>query len=159
MPRVSEIYVFTQREQPVLSVRTRCSVQNLPNEIDKIYGELFSYLDELDTCSSNFVCDMPFVAYYNMDMNDMDVEIGVPTVNIVPEKGRLKARTIPQQKYVSAMYRGEYKDIGCVYEDMSKWIIENKYIPEGISYEYYYNEPNSSLPESELITKVVMPLK
>jgi effector-binding domain-containing protein len=45
-----------------------------------------------------------------------------------------------------------------IYAAMSKWISENGYVATGTSYEYYYNSP-ADVPESELLTKVVFPVK
>ena len=44
------------------------------------------------------------------------------------------------------------------YNEMIKWISNNGYEPTGIAYEYYYNNPDE-VPESELLTRIVMPLK
>jgi len=51
-----------------------------------------------------------------------------------------------------------------VYNAITKWINENGYKPTGVAYEFYYNSPLGSgapleVPESELLTKIVFPLK
>ncbi len=55
------------------------------------------------------------------------------------------------------MYRGPYSESEPVYEEMAEWIKEKGLEPVGICYEYYYND--LQFPESELLTKVVMPIK
>ncbi|RYD03611.1 hypothetical protein N752_18735 [Desulforamulus aquiferis] len=45
-----------------------------------------------------------------------------------------------------------------VYNAMMQWINENGYAPTGVAYEFYYNSP-MEVPESELLTKVVFPIK
>jgi effector-binding domain-containing protein len=44
-----------------------------------------------------------------------------------------------------------------VYEEMQKWMGENGYVHAGPVYEHYYNGPE--FPESELVTKIVMPVE
>ncbi|MDO9535730.1 MAG: GyrI-like domain-containing protein [Bacillota bacterium] len=41
---------------------------------------------------------------------------------------------------------------------MFQWIAENGYEQTGVYYEFYYNSPEE-VPESELLTKIVMPVK
>ena len=45
-----------------------------------------------------------------------------------------------------------------VYKDIFKWFDEKGYQPKGVFYEYYYNSPGE-VPESELLTRIVIPLK
>ena len=58
--------------QPVLAVRKTTSIGNLPQEIGKAYGSIMQYLSELGEQPA----DVPFTAYYNMDMENLDVEMG-----------------------------------------------------------------------------------
>ncbi len=55
------------------------------------------------------------------------------------------------------MYKGLYSGMEQPYNEMAKWIKDNGYIATGISYEYYFNSPHE-VPESELLTKIVMPV-
>jgi hypothetical protein len=66
MPRISPLSLLETREQPVLSIRTRTSVEQLPALIGESYGKLAAYLGRIGHHPS----DIPFVAYYNMDTND-----------------------------------------------------------------------------------------
>ncbi|MFX1446179.1 MAG: AraC family transcriptional regulator, partial [Promethearchaeota archaeon] len=70
-------YKFKIKEipsQPTLAVRTRTPVMNLPQEIGNAYKAIMEYLGELGVEPVG----MPFVIYYNLDMQDLDVEIGFP---------------------------------------------------------------------------------
>ncbi|MFD3157985.1 GyrI-like domain-containing protein [Haloimpatiens sp. FM7330] len=149
-------YKFELNEQPkqlVLSIRTRTAVENLPAECKKAYNDIFEYLNELGESPAG----VPFAAYYNMDMKDLDVELGFPISKPVPEKDEMKLSEIPAGKQVSCMYKGPYKEICPVYDAMMKWIEENGHSPAG-AYEFYYNSP-MDVPESELLTKVVFLLR
>lgn len=143
-----------QESQPVLCIRTRTAVEKLPQVIGKAYGEIMQYMAELGVQPA----DVPYTAYYNLEMQDLDVEIGFPSKNSLPSKGEIKSGEIPQGKYVSCMYKGAYSQMEQPYNEMFKWIEENCYEQKGVYYEFYYNSPNE-VPESELLTKIVMALK
>jgi effector-binding domain-containing protein len=153
MPRVSMISLLKQNEQPTLVVRARTKLENLPQLIGESYGKLCAYLEKL----GETVSDVPFVAYHNMDMQALDVEIGFPVANPLPEKGEIKSGLIPAGTRIFCLYRGPYGEMAPVYEEMQKWMGENGYVPAGPVYEHYYNGPE--FPESELVTQIVMPVK
>ena len=153
MPRVSMINLLKQNEQPTLVVHARTKLENLPQLIGESYGKLCAYLEKL----GETVSDVPFVAYHNMDMQALDVEIGFPVANPLPEKGEIKSGLIPAGTRIFCIYRGPYGEMVPVYQEMQKWMGENGYVPAGPVYEYYYNGPE--FPESELVTKIVMPVK
>ncbi len=142
------------KEQPVLSVRTRTPVANLPQEIGKAYGAIAAYLEELGEAPA----DAPFTAYYNMDMDDLDVAMGFPVSKPLPSRDNIKATVIPEGKQASCMYKGAYTQIGSAYEALSGWVAAQGLEPIGISYEYYFNAPGE-VPDDELLTKIVFLLK
>lgn len=143
-----------QPAQPVLSIRTRTAVGNLPQELGKAYGAIIQYLNEIGEKPS----EAAFAGYYNMDMENLDVEMGFTVAKPLAGKGEIQASEIPAGKQVSCFYKGPYSQMEPVYNDMMQWINENGHTPTGVSYEFYYNSP-MDVPESELLTKIVFPLK
>jgi len=152
MPQMSEIMMFRQVDQPTLIVRIRTSVEDLPQVIGESYGKIGQYLQELGEMPT----DIPFVGYHNMDMQNLDVEIGFPVASALPEREGIKAGLIPAGYAVSSVYRGPYQEMAPLYNDMAAWIDTNGYFPAGPVYEHYLNGPG--FPESELLTKIVMPV-
>ena len=75
-----DIEVREQHHQPVLSIRTRTDVTHLPELIGDAYQRIGRYLEELDVEPDG----APFVAYYNQDMKDLDVEIGFLVEDVIP---------------------------------------------------------------------------
>lgn len=146
--------VTEQPAQPVLSVRKRTSVGNLPQELGKAYGAIIEYLNEIGEQPLN----VAFAAYYNMDMENLDVEMGFPVPKVLPGKGEIKTGEIPAGKQVFYLHKGSYNTMEPAYHAMMQWIEENGYIPTGVSYEFYYNSPGE-VDESELLTKIMFPLK
>ena len=152
---MSYVYqVIETEEQPVLAVRTVTSVANIPNIVGKVYSSIFKYLTEI----GEKALGPAFMAYYNMDMENLDVEIGFPVEKIIEGKGDIVATKIPAGKKAVGFYKGAYSGLGAIYEDMTKWMIEKGLEPIGIVYENYYNSPED-VPESELLTKIEFLLK
>ncbi len=146
--------LIEKQEQPVLSVRRRTPVAGLSEAISQAYQEVFSYLGQLGEQPA----DIPFTAYYNMDMQDLDVEIGVAVSRPLPGKGAVQQSVIPAGKQASCVYKGPYSEIGKAYDALGAWITEKGFAPAGVYYEYYLNTPGQ-VPDSELLTKIVFLLK
>ena len=83
---------LTQKtSQPTLSIRSRAAVQNMPELMGRSFGAVIQYLGELGEAPAG----MPFAAFYNLDMDDLDVEIGWPVGQALPGRGEIQASEIP----------------------------------------------------------------
>ena len=134
--------VKEQPTQPTLSIRTRTSVQDLAQVLGKAYDAIAQYLAEL----GEQPVGPPFAAYYNMDMQNLDVEIGFPASKRLPGKGEIKASEIPAGKVATCLYTGPYSEIEPAYNALSQWIKDNGYEATGVAYEMYLNDPTQTLP-------------
>ncbi len=146
----NKIELIETAEQPVLSVKKVTSVTNLPQEIGSAYHTIMDYLAEL----GEQPVDVPFTAYYNMDMENLEVEMGFPVGKKIAGKGEVISNVIPAGKKVTCLYKGPYKDMVPTYEAINKFITDNGYKPTGVVYEYYFNSP-MEVSESDLLTKIV----
>ncbi len=142
-----------QPEQPVLSIRTVTTAEQLPAQFGKAFAALGQYLRELNATPQG----IPFGAYYNMDMQRLDVEIGFPVAVPLPGNDTIQASVIPGGKQLSYLHKGSYQATAPVYEAMAQWIAQNGHTPTGVVYEFYLNSP-AAVPESELLTKIVFVL-
>jgi len=154
MPKMSSIKLLKQNEQPIISIRTQTSVDQLPHLIDESNLKMATYLNELNET----LADVPFVAYHNTtDPKALDVEIGFPVANVIPGREDIKPGSIPAGLLVFSMNRGPYNKMKPLYREMLQWIEKNGFEATGTAYEYYYND--TSFLETELLTKIVMPVK
>ncbi|MFZ5649453.1 MAG: GyrI-like domain-containing protein [Bacillota bacterium] len=142
-----------QPGQPVLSIRTRTTVENLPQVLGTAYDAIMKYLLEM----GEFPSGAPFAAYYNMDMQDLDVEAGFPVSKALPVKEGIMAGEILAGKHITCLHVGPYTESGPAYDALTQWAGENGYTPTGVAFEFYLNDP-AQTPESELRTKIVFPL-
>ena len=62
------------KAQKALSIRTRTSVEKLPQVFGEIYGSVIQYMQEKGLQPAG----VPFALYYNEDMQDLGLEAGFP---------------------------------------------------------------------------------
>ncbi len=148
-----KIELIEQQIQPVLSVRTRTKLEDLPDLIGKSYQKIMDYLNEL----GEEAVGVPFTAYYNLDVQDLDVEMGFPVAKPLPGKGQIISGEIPGGRVVSSMHYGPYQEMEKHYAEITRWISDHGLEATGVAYEYYYNSPED-VPESELLTRIVIPV-
>lgn len=146
--------IVEQPAQITLVVRTRTAVSNLPQVLGEAYHGILNYLAETD----GKCIGAPFVAYHNMNMDDLDIEIGFPVSKTLPGKGNIQAGEIPAGKQATCLYVGPYNQVHPAYGALMQFIQEKGLSPTGVAYEFYLNDPDET-PESELQTKIAFPLR
>lgn len=146
-----EITLAEQSALPALMVRRRSSVENLPATLGQAYGEIMEH----GAKTGASVVGPAFVVYHNMDMTDLDLEIGFICDSKPQGNETVLSGEIPKGCYVTAVHIGPYPAMAPLYEAMSSFIGEKGLIPTGEAIEFYYNSP-MEVPESELKTKILM---
>lgn len=142
-----------QAPQPALAVRTRAAVQDLPTLFGRVYGGIMQYLEELGEQPAG----MPFAAYHNLDMQNLDVEAGFPVARKLAGRGEIQASEFPGGQLASVMFVGPYDQCGPAYEALTQWVKDKGLEPTGVSYELYYSEPGT--PPEETRTEIIFPIK
>ncbi len=153
MPRVTNIEMMYKNEQPTLFIRVRTPVEALPNLIGESYGKILALMAEQNALPA----DAPYVGFYNMDMQDLDVEIGIPVAAPIAGHGGIQAGSIPAGRRVFCIYRGPYTGMEPIYAEMGAYIEKNGLKPSGPVYECYLNGP--TVPEEEFLTQILMPVE
>ena len=143
-----------QPVQPVLSMRGRTPVKDLSQLLGRAYGAVAQYLGTLGEAPAG----APFAVYYNMDMEDLDIEAGFPVAKVLPGKGEVNANEIPAGEVATCIHTGSYETIGTAYEVLDQYLKEQGREATGIAYEFYLNDP-MEVPPEELKTQIVLPLK
>ncbi len=149
-----DCHFVEQAAQPTLSIRTRTTGQDLPQLMGKAFGNVAGYLGE----RGDQPAGPPFAVYYNLDMQNLDVEIGFPVAGPVPGKGDVQTSEIPAGKYAACLYTGAYSDMAPAYEALSQWVRENGYEATGVALEVYLSDPGQ-VPPPQLQTQILFPLK
>jgi len=154
MPLVSSIEIMKKSKQAVLSIKATTNVEKLPMLIGECYEKIESYLEEIGEYPEN----IPFVRYFNMDMENLKVEIGFPVYEKLPGKEDIEFSYFEEMKTVYALYQGAYQEMEESYNEVMQWVEENGIKLNGTFIEYYYNSPED-ISEDKLITEILMPLE
>lgn len=140
--------------QPTMSIRTRSSVRSMGKTLSDAFGRIVEYIGEL----GGHPTGSPYVAYYNEDMDDLDIEIGVPVSKKLPGRGDIESAELPQGQVATCIHTGPYAEIKPAYAALAKWVTEQGYEAQGVTYEIYIDDPSQTAPD-ELKTQVAFPLK
>ncbi len=100
----------------------------------------------------------PFAMYYNMDMEDLDIEIGFPVAAKAAGEGRIRAGTLPGGRTATARHLGPYATIEKTYNALMGFVASKGAKPAAVMYEEYLNSPEDTPPE-KLETAIYFPLE
>lgn len=145
--------LYDQSAQPILAIHTHGAVADLPKILGESYDAIMKYLHEIHEEPGG----APFVTYFNLDMQDLDIEIGFPVSKSLPGKDHIISKEMPAGKYASVLHKGPYPEMGAAYEALNRFMVENSIQPSGIVYEFYLNSP-MEVPPDELKTQIVFPV-
>ncbi len=149
-----QIELLELQPQPKLSMRTCIPVSDLPQFLGKAYGDIMQHLNSLGELPHG----APFAVYYNMDMENLDIEAGFPVGKPLPASESILSGEIPGGKYASGIFTGPYGELSTIYDAISQWMQNNQYEPTGTVYELYLNDPSTVAPQ-DLKTQILFPLK
>jgi effector-binding domain-containing protein len=83
----------------------------------------------------------PFASYNNQDMEDLEVEIGIPTAEILAGSGNIYGAEISAGKVAECVYTGPYKQMEPAYQQLTEFVAEQKLEVTGVAYEMYIFHP------------------
>lgn len=129
--------------QPVVYIRGRSPVDELPKLFGRAYGAVGAYLGELGVQPAG----VPYAAYHNMDMQDLDVSIGFPVAKALAGRGEIQVGEIAAGKYVTCLYTGPYSGLREPYAAIGRFVEQQALQPSGLVYEFYLNDPQATPPE------------
>ncbi|MCG6970908.1 MAG: GyrI-like domain-containing protein [Gammaproteobacteria bacterium] len=93
-------------------------MQALSQAIGNAYAAISEYLKPL----GEHVAEPPYAAYFNMDMQDLDIELGLPINNPFPEKDKIIASEIPGGEFSASLHTGPNSDVEPTYNALFQWM-------------------------------------
>lgn len=142
------------KEQKTMAIRTFTPMEKLSEVMGQSYGEIMAFM----TSNGIATAGPPYAMYHNMDMSNLDVEMGFPVTAAKAGNGRIKAAKLPGGKAAVTMHTGPYDAIGETYNNLAAFMKEKGLTPETSCYEFYLNDPRET-PPAELKTEIYFPLK
>jgi effector-binding domain-containing protein len=91
----------------VMSIRLRTSMATIPECIGQAYSQIVAYLSKHMLVPAG----NPFVAYYNMDTEDLDIEAGMPVTRRLESQGDLHCREVAGGPAVAVLHHGPYGEL------------------------------------------------
>lgn len=156
MPQVSDIRLMVRAEQPVLSACMKASYKDM----ERLFAEKREVALSLLRPTGVYMTDVPFIIYYDyldLDIHNLDIEICFPLSTWMEGNESLQSRIIPETKVVHCLFKGDYDEMDYLYGEMTAWIMQKGYEPEGTAYEFYYKKKEQTYEER--LTKIVLPVK
>ncbi|MGC6768842.1 GyrI-like domain-containing protein [Enterococcus sp. LJL128] len=149
---------ITKPEQKIVSFTQKgLVVTELPTIIGPTFMKLGKYISEQ---GANILSN-PFVSFKNMDddgkidESQMEMEIGFPVDQLLPEKDGIVSYVLPSYKALSVHYVGKYDDMVPIYDALLNQIKENGDNFMHYCYEYYLSD--EEIDESKQETIIELP--
>jgi len=140
--------------QPTLVVSRRASIERLPEVLGPAWGVVMA-------CAARSGAEpvgAPFAAFHNMDMHDLDVEIGSVFERAVAGAGDVEPGEIPAGTAVQCVHVGPFDQLGAAYAAMRAWMAEHGLEHAGPAFEHYLDDP-SDTPIERVRTLIVIPVR
>ena len=135
--------------RPSLTIRLKTKAGDIAEVFDEGYGAIAAYLKSKGKEPQG----PPFAIYFNMEMDNLEVEFGFPVEAGMTGEESIVASMTPSGKAASSLYIGPYEEAEPVYDALIAWIRENNLEANGIAYEIYLNDP-AVTPPDQLKTQV-----
>lgn len=139
--------------RPALTIRLKTKAGDIAEVFDEGYSSIAGYLGSKGKTPQG----PPFAIYYNMEMDNLEVEFGFPVEKKMDGEGNIKSSVTPSGKAATSLYIGPYEEVEPVYDALIKWIKDNGLEANGVAYEIYLNDP-AETPPDELKTQICLML-
>lgn len=143
-----------RRERRTIGTRFTCSAKEIPEYLEKAYGDIFAVIKE----QRLLPLGPPFCIYFNDDMDALEIEAGIPVLGSPRERDAVRGSTLPGGRYAVARHQGPYDQLERTYSSLLGEVEAMGLKPAGLCFESYLNDPGKKKPE-ELKTDVYFLLK
>lgn len=141
-----------QPAQPTLCVKTRTPAAC----IGEVLGQAFHDLNSAVTAQGATVSGLPYVAYRNLNLSDLDLEIGVPVSKPLAALGRIEPGELPGGVWASTLHIGPYDGVGPAWNELHGYLRAQGKVAAPVGYEFYFDAPET--PPERTRTRVAFPL-
>lgn len=154
MAKISEIMVRQLPEQHMLTVRK--TIDFFAQYADLMGIAITNILSQIEE-NSMFPSSGPIVCFHNIELENLDVEIGFRVARPVEVKGDVVAKTLPSQIVAVTIDRGPYEKQDPTLEELMNWVPKHGYEAAGGIYYHYLNGEDQ--PQSEYLTEMFIPVR
>jgi effector-binding domain-containing protein len=142
---MADIELVTLSPQPTAVVKDQVPVEGISGFLGEAYSELMRVLAEQGQSPAG----PPFGQYQPYEAG-FHVAAGFPTLVAIRPTERVQAGTLPGGLTARLLHRGDYAGIGAAYAAAETWLAEHGYVPSGLAWESYLDEPEVAQPRTVL---------
>jgi effector-binding domain-containing protein len=146
--------IITLPARPTVCYRTTTALSDMPQVLGEAFDLLMQHLGKFGQQPAG----APYVAYFNMDMQALEIEVGFPVTHTIPGAGVVTPGEIPAGRYATLEHTGPYQTLELAYSALTEFIASQGKESTGVAYEFYKNDP-SITPQEQLETQILLPLK
>lgn len=141
--------------QPILTIRTTATLDQLSTVMGPLFGELYGYIRE----NGQSPVGMPFARYYAMDGKSVDFECGMPVASAMAGTARIQAGELPAGTMATVTHLGPYEGLGKTWEALFEWIKSQGLEQAGAPWEVYVTDPGAEPDQSKWRTDIFFPIR
>ncbi len=141
--------------QPILGIRAQARMQDLPNLMGPLFGEVFGYVSE----SGQRPTGMPFSRYHSIDAESVDMECGLPVNSAIDGTDRIQSGELPGGAVATVVHKGPYEGLPQTWAALVKWIGAEGLRPAGAPWEVYLTDPGAEPDSSKWRTQIFFPVQ
>lgn len=149
-----EMSVVDVPEMRVIAIRGRHRPEDVPAFLQASFNDLFGHLGLIGVKPAG----PPFVLYHAFGPDGVDADVCVPVAGPVESTGRIEAHVLPAVTCVRTLHLGPYEALSGAYTELSEWVDDHGYRPDGPFRERYLNGPAETTDPSEFQTELEMPV-
>lgn len=148
------IDVVALEAQPALCVR----IQARPETLGQKFLDWLPRIHDATLACAGAMAGMPFARYLNVSEAEFEVEIGLPTTELLCGSGNIVSCVLPPGPAAVTWHIGPYEELGNAHAALAAWAAANSRVAAGGPWEIYFaDEEEDEYPE-RWRTKVVLPL-
>lgn len=100
---IGEPKIDYRPQKSYMGIRFQTPMRGMSKEVSKLFKELNNWAKQHPL----EVAGPPFLRFHVIDMKgEMDIEVGLPVAQILPNEGRVACGTLPAGRYASLIYTG-----------------------------------------------------
>ncbi|MDH5392460.1 MAG: GyrI-like domain-containing protein [Gammaproteobacteria bacterium] len=168
--QMKEFEIMEKEIGPVVEIEESVHVWQMPKTFGRDYEMINNYLvSNAAECTG-----MPYARYVDMQwqkevnrgllanifavlFKKWHFFAGLPGSKVVQSSGPLLSRQINSQKYVRALHKGPYKDVGPTYKALYEWSLAQGLALKNEAIECYLNDPAKVKP-ADIETEILIPI-
>ncbi|MDU5336409.1 GyrI-like domain-containing protein [Enterococcus sp.] len=154
MTKIAAITVKQLPEQHLLTIRKTIAFFE---EYAEFMGNAVDIIQRQIEKNGALPSSGPIVCFHNIDLDELDVEIGFVTPRRIDATDETHSVTLPIRTIATTIDRGTYEKQDPTLEALMKWIPEHGYETTGGIYYHYLNGEDQ--PQNEFLTEMYIPVK